>query len=244
MLILQILLILPPGHVIDYDPTNPRTIRRRLDLLLVSRRMHAESYPIFYGMNAFRLFPTHREFTKIPTIILARIPPHYRACISHIEMRLGPGWADPPASWTLGYGRSRDSRRKKDRSGLEDCTNLRHLKVFVELDPSHPVFDGFRIDEKFYTQFCGELLKRALSMAPAVETVVFDGYESVNLEAPLMTELLKQTLNAGKSISYGPNRGWAEAQAQLLSASTSSSTNTCGSSQDLEASLTTISLEA
>lgn len=244
LLILQDLLALPADHVIDYDPTNPRNIRRRLDIFLTCRRMHAEAYPIFYGMNAFRLFPTHREFTKMPTII-SRLSPRYRACIQHLEMRLGPGWADPPSSWTLGYGRSRDKWRKKDKSGMEDCTSLQQLRVFVELDPSHPVFDGFRIDEHFYTQFCGELLKRALSMAPVLKTVIFDGYESVKLEAPLMTELLSQVRAAGKSISYGPDRGWADSPSIVaLSPPATAPSTIYATPQDLEIRLAAVSLQA
>ena len=114
----------------------------------------------------------------------------------------------PTRCWTLGYGLSGSKRR--DKSGLEDCLNLRKFHVFVEVDPSHPIFEGWRIDEDFYTDFCGGLLKRICVLAPALEIICFDGWESVKLEGPLMSSLRYEAASSGKRIVFGSERGWQE----------------------------------
>ena len=211
-LILEHLLLY--DHVIDYDPANYRTIAKRLQIFQVSKRMHEEAYRIFYGRNIFRLFPIHRDFHKAESILLTRLPQRYRAAITRIDLRLGPHWADPPRCWTLGFGQV-GGAKKKDKSGLEDCVSLKEIKVFVEVDPSHPIFTGWRIDERFYTEFAGGLLKRICVLVPDLDVVEFDGWESVQLNGPLMQELRMEAADAGVRVRFGPERGWREEVSQL-----------------------------
>lgn len=84
---------------IDLDPSNYRYIAPRLDMFLTCQRMHDEAYPVFYGGNTFELFPTHGRFFNDKKPLLARLPQRYRATISSLSLRLGPGWSAPPKSW-------------------------------------------------------------------------------------------------------------------------------------------------
>ncbi|KAI9731555.1 MAG: hypothetical protein M1834_004675 [Cirrosporium novae-zelandiae] len=186
------------NRTIDMDPTNYRRIAPRLDLFLTCKRIHAEAYPIFYGSSTFRLFPIHGRFMgnrQLP--LLARLPPHYRKVIRTLELRLGPGWSSPPKSWHV-----------HKRLGLPDLESLKTLKVFVECDPSHSIFKGFRISKDFFTGFAGSLLEGLLAEIGSVENVQFDGYPSVERTASLMTRLLEVTKLAGRKVTWGPERGW------------------------------------
>lgn len=189
---------------IDLDPTNHRRIGRRLDMFRTCRQLHNEASELFYSRNTFRLFPTHRAFAKADRHLLQQMGPRYRAQLATLELRLGPGWADPPPCWTLATTPARD------RSGLPDCARLRRLRIFVEVDPSHPVFEGWRIDETFYTIFSSELLRRALMLLPesADPVVELDAWPSVQRDGPLVRALLKVARGEGNRIEFGPMRGW------------------------------------
>ena len=67
---------------------------------------------------------------------------------------------------------------------------VRLLKVFVEVDPSHDIFRGFRVGKDFYTQFSTDLLEQIIERLPALERVEFDGWPSVMREGPLMRKLV------------------------------------------------------
>lgn len=183
------------------DPMNYRLVLPRLSLFLVSRRMHNEAYPVFYGQT-IRIFPHHdhgRFFhTKKP--LLARLPPHYRSAIVSMELRLGPGWSKPPKCQNAG-----------DALGLRDCTSLRVLKILVEIDPSEAVFNGFRgknATEDTYKLFCVDLLSQIVEQVPSLETVELDAYPGVRKEAPLVMALRRTTNKSGKRFVWGPQRGW------------------------------------
>jgi len=88
--------------------------------------------------------------------------------------------------------------------GLRDCTSLRALKIFIECDPSHPVFQGFSISPTFYTDFCGNLLEGILEQVPSIQHVEIDAWESVTRDSPLLKELLGQAEDAEKKITWGP----------------------------------------
>lgn len=47
-------------------------------------------------------------------------------------------------------------------------------------------------------------------MAPVLETISFDAFESVGWGAPLMRELVGQAEAAEKRVVYGPERGWQD----------------------------------
>ncbi|OJD40415.1 twin-arginine translocation pathway signal sequence [Diplodia corticola] len=206
------LLLAVPG-VVDLNPSNYRTIRRRtLPLFLTSHRMHEEAYRVFYGTNVFRIFPLHGRFFHTKKPLLARLPSRYRNSIARLELRLGPGWQGPlPKCWDL-------SPEGAERLGLADLADARSLKVFVECDPaSDEIFRGFRRSDDFFTVFCSGLLRNFLPRVPSIEEVQFDGFPSVKQDSPLMKELLLQVRGHGKRVTYGPERGWADKVADLES---------------------------
>jgi len=132
-------IFLRQDRTIDLSPENHLTAPDRLSLFLVSHRVHEEAYHNFYGGHAFRIFPTHPRFygSKVRSI-LVRLSSRYRAAIHTLELRLGPGWSKPPRTWAA-----------SDRLKLRDCIALRNMKVFVECDPSHQIFRGFRSIRNF-----------------------------------------------------------------------------------------------
>jgi hypothetical protein len=188
-----------PNKTLDLDPLNTRTVRPLLEAFLVSRRMHAEAYDVFYGHNTFRLFPTHGRFHHTKAPLLARLPTRYRAAITKVELRLGPSWTKPPRGWVV-----------NGRLGLGDATRLRLLKVFVEFDPaSHVVFEGFRISDSFYTEFSVGVVRSVFALVPSITTVEFDAWESVLVESPLLQGLVGEVKVCGKRVAWGPvARGW------------------------------------
>ena len=103
-----------------------------------------------------------------------------------LELRLGPGWSNPPRSWQV-----------DDGLGLEEMEAVRTVKVFVECDPSHDMFDGFRIDRDFFTGFSGGLLQDVLQRLPSLKWVELDGWPSVKREGPLVKRLLEVARSAG-----------------------------------------------
>lgn len=192
--IYELALIFP--HTIDLDPQN-RRITARLNLLLTCRKIYSEAFSVFYRSHTFRIFPTHPGFLNNKEPLLMRLPRRARRAITTLELRLGPGWSKPPKCQSL------------TRSlWLKDCVSVRLLKVFVELDPSHDIFKGYRKSDTFYTVFASEMLKGILHLAPSVVFVQFDAWPSVRKQDALMTTLLDVAESAGKLITWGPLRGW------------------------------------
>ncbi|KXL43098.1 hypothetical protein M433DRAFT_156219 [Acidomyces richmondensis BFW] len=191
---------------------NCRLIRPRLSLFLVSHRMHEEAYPVFYAQPV-RLFPSpnHGRFFHTKRPLLARLPPHYRRVINTIELRLGPGWSAPPQC---------QQTIENPALGLADCTHLRMLKIFVELDPSDSIFTGFRgknATEETYKYFCLDLLQGILESVPSLETVEIDAYSGVKRDAPLVLALERMVRQDGRgrlTLVWGPLRGWENAAGQ------------------------------
>jgi len=182
-------LLLKIDRIIDIDYSN----WRQAMMFPVSKKFHEEAAAVFYGINTFRLFPTHGrvEGNKVKPLIM-RLSPRYRVDLISLELRLGPFWSKPPRCWKV-----------SDALGLQDATAVRVLKVFVEVDPSHPVFNGFRRNKDFYTHFAGALLKGVIARLPSLEEVHIDGYPSVNRESPLIMRLVKETVGGQKRISWG-----------------------------------------
>ncbi len=187
-------------HTIDLDPANGRDIVPRLGLLLTSRKVHDEAYPLFYGSHTFRLFPTHGRFfgDKVQPI-LTRLSSHYRAVITSLELRLGPGWNKPPKTWTVDH-----------RLGLEDAVSVRTLKIFAECDPSHGIFQGFRMVEPSFTDFAELLLGELIRALPSLEIVQFDGYSFISKYDPLISRLLQLAKAESKIITWGTEAAWSE----------------------------------
>ncbi|KAL8935656.1 MAG: hypothetical protein Q9216_005320 [Gyalolechia sp. 2 TL-2023] len=199
-------LLCPDNRTIDLDPSNHRSATDRLNLFLVCKRFGYEAYHIFYSGHTFRIFQTHGRFLgKRTEPLLARLPSYYRNALVSLELRLGPGWSDPPKPWYV-----------SGRLGLEDCTSVRTLRVFVEVDPSSPVFKGFRLNRDFFTHFSGSLLREVMERLPVLETVEFDGYPSVDRHGALMTRLLDDARRAKKRIAWGSEREWGDSLADKL----------------------------
>ena len=78
---------------------------------------------------------------------------------------------------------------------------VRTVQVFVECDPSHDIFNGFRIDRDFFTGFSKGLLEGILQRLPSVMQVEFDGWPSVMREGPLVKSLLGVARKAGVRVS-------------------------------------------
>jgi len=187
---------------LDLEPSNYRRILPRLALFLVSRRMHEEAYRVFYA-QPLRLFPVHGRFFYTKKPLLQRLPPPYRAAINTIELRLGPGWTKPP--------RCQDTW--PEELGLQDCSNLRKVKIMVEIDTSDSIFLGFRgqnATEDTYKFFCLELLRGLLVRVPSLETVEIDAYPGVKKDSPLVMALrrLVQSERSSIRLTWGPLRGW------------------------------------
>ncbi|KAL5422095.1 hypothetical protein PMIN06_005769 [Paraphaeosphaeria minitans] len=199
--ILELLLTQP--KTIDLDPTNSRTLLPALRLFFVSRRMHDEASHIFYATNTFRVFALSGRFFHTKKQLLTRLPQHYIAQMRSLELRLGPGFNKPPKDWVV------DGRLQ-----LHAATNVRTLKVFVELDPaSHPSFEAFRKEtcaeaEQFFTVFCAGLLGCLFGELCALRKVEFDAYPGISRSSPLMSVLVELTKIGGKEVTWGPERGW------------------------------------
>ncbi|RAL00581.1 uncharacterized protein BO80DRAFT_425400 [Aspergillus ibericus CBS 121593] len=175
-------------------PLSPTS--HRVALFLTSRRMHNEASDYFYSTQTFRLFHI-QDYSRMPTI--RAIAPQYRPSIATIELILGSSWTAPPQEWTV------------NRSlGLEEMVRIRTFKVFIECDPSHPVFEGFRISKDYYTDFAGDLLNEVLSKLPNLEYVEFDAWPSVRKSGALMKRLMEEVRAAGRKIAWGPDRGWTD----------------------------------
>jgi len=188
-------------HILDLDPDNFRTIHRKMSIFLVSKQIHDEASHNFYSTNTIRLFPCHPgRFFKTKKPLLARLPSHYRASISSLELRLGPGFANPPRGWVV-----------NEALGLRDCINARILKVMVQIDTSNPVFEGFRSsDDGFYERFSKALLDDALSSLPSIINIEFDAWSSVMKDGPMMRALLDVAYKHNLMVSWGPERGWKD----------------------------------
>lgn len=193
-------LLLGIDGAIDLDPLNHRQVTPLLAIFLANRQIYDEAFRVFYGKNTFRLFSTNGKFFHAKYQLLSRLSPAYRATITTMELRLGPGWSAPPKRWLV-----------NSKLGLSDCKALRLLKVFVEVDPSgHEIFRDFRLPNDLYTRFCAGLLKKVLAKVPSIVEIQFDGYPSVKKSGSLMMALLAEASAAKKAISYGSERGWCD----------------------------------
>ncbi|OIW23762.1 hypothetical protein CONLIGDRAFT_109191 [Coniochaeta ligniaria NRRL 30616] len=187
-------------RTIDLDPANYKLIHKKLALLRVCRTIYGEASHYFYSTRPFRIFPTHPgRFFKTKKPLLARLNARQRACITSLELRLGPGWSMPPRGWVV-----------NPALGLQDCVNVRYLTVFVECDPSDGVFKGFRRADGFYEAFSRNLLEKVLTELPTIDRVFFDAWTSVKKSGAMMRSLFDITASQGRKICFGPERGWTE----------------------------------
>jgi hypothetical protein len=167
---------------------------QRIHLLLVSRRFHDDAAPYLYSSIKFRLFPL-QHLGPPPSLVATA--PKYRCLIRSLGLVLGSSWTKPPRSW-----------RVNAKLGLEQMVRVHTLEIFVECDPSHPVFEGFRVSQGFYTNFAGKLLRDTLSGLPSLEWVVFDANPSVERKGDLLTRLASEVHRSRKKIIWSSTRNW------------------------------------
>ena len=184
-------------HLLVLDKTidiHVSVFRLLSNTLLVSKRFCAEAAASFYGGNTFRILPTHpRAQGKYARPLLQDFSKFHRTRIVSLELRFGPFWTLPPKCWEI-----------HRRLGLERVVNARVLRVFIEVDPSLAIFNGFRSAKLSYSDFCAGLLQSCLDRLPNVEEVQFDAEYSASRGAPMMDRLVELTRTAGKRISWGP----------------------------------------
>ena len=83
---------------------------------------------------------------------------------------------------------------------------MRNLIVFVECDPSHQIFKGFRASKDFFTDFSGNLLGGLIERLPSLEHVTFDRYPAVWKDGELMTRLRNVVEEKRKRIVWVPGK--------------------------------------
>lgn len=188
-------------RVLDLGPDNYKRIHKLLGIMRVCRQMRAEATSLFYSSRPFRVFPTYPgRYFKTKKPLLARLKHAQRACITSLELRLGPGWNAPPRGWVV-----------NDALGLADCACVHKLSVFVECDPSDGFFKGFRRSNGFYEAFSRALLAAVLDALPAVVVVEFDAWSGVKKSGAMMRGLLDVAARAECLVRWGPERGWSDA---------------------------------
>ncbi|EKD18160.1 hypothetical protein MBM_03932 [Drepanopeziza brunnea f. sp. 'multigermtubi' MB_m1] len=185
---------------IDLDPSLFKLFHRMqiFALFRVSRQIYLESVHNFFSTHTFRIFPTYPgKYFKTKKPLLARLPARARESLTSLQLRVGPGWNNPPQGWVV-----------NEQLGLRDCTNVRVLKVFVECDPSDAIFAGFRKSEGFYERFCKNLLEAVLRDVPSIQVVEFDAYSSVSRTGDMMSGLGEVVARNEKVVAWGAERGW------------------------------------
>ncbi|KAI0409932.1 hypothetical protein F4802DRAFT_6894 [Xylaria palmicola] len=190
------------GHVLDLDPDNYKRIHQKLAILRTCRTIYVEASYCFYSTHPVRIFPTHPgRFFKTKKPLLARMKPGQRACISSLELRLGPGWSKPPRGWEV-----------NPALGLNQCVNVTKVTVFVECDPGNDIFKGFRQPGGFFEAFSKRLLTGVLNEMPWIQRVEFDAWPSVKKSGALMTGLIDFVTSRSLKITWGSERGWTDAE--------------------------------
>lgn len=167
--------------------------------------MYEEAAGVFFS-NTFRLFPTHGRFFNTKKPLLGRLSVRCREKISVMEWRVGPGWSKPPRC-----------QNTLPSLGLVDCTKMRTLKIFVEIDPSDDVFNGFRgknATEDTYKWFCVDLLRGLLIQVPSLETVEMDAWPGIKKHAPLVMALKRTVEEHNRRLVWGPLRGFENEEQQ------------------------------
>ena len=181
----------------EYRRKNGKRRSTRLSILLANKRIHNEATYILYTRHSFRIFAL-QDFTPKPSI--SDLPPRYQKLVTNLELTLGSSWTNPPEGWKVTRALA------KCLAGLDAVQTLR---IFIELDPSHPVFARYRISLNFYTDFCGELLNDILGAMPQLKFIELDGNPSVQKNGPLVTRLFEEADAKGKIVKWGRERDWA-----------------------------------
>ncbi len=196
------------GCLIDLDSDNYKRIHQKLAILRTCRAIYQEASHVFYSTRTFRMFPTQPgRFFKTKKPLLARLKTSQRSSLTSLELRLGPGWNNPPRGWVV-----------NPALGLAECVNVRKLTVFVQCDPSDNIYKGWRKADGFYEAFSRDLLDRVLAEMPFVRRVHFDAYSGVKESGAMMAGLLEVAKARGKTICWGPE--WTDREEESAMAHT------------------------
>jgi len=168
--------------------------KSRTSILATSKKMHQEAAYILYSSLSFRIFPL-QDFTPAP--VIQELPPMYRSMVTKLEMVVGSSWTSPPKTWRVS---------KLLAKRLKTLSAVQTLKIFVELDPSLPMFEKYRVSFDFYTDFCGNLFHDVLETMPHLTAIELDGNPGVDTNGPLVSRLLAEAQGEGKTCSMGPTR--------------------------------------
>ena len=161
-------------------------------LLRLNRQCHDEASKVLYTHTPMRLF-VKPDFNA--PLSIWEVPRQYRKWVTTFDMMVGTCWTGPPKSWRV---------TKSLMRMMSKFEAVRRLEIFVEVDPSIPVFAQHRISETFYTDFCGRLLQNTLGAAPQLETVQINGSTLVNKGGPLVSRLRQTAKNCGRTIVLDP----------------------------------------
>jgi hypothetical protein len=165
-----------------------------ISLLTVNKKVHIEASYVLYSSQSFRIFPL-QDF--MPKPVIQELRPMYRSMVTKLEMVVGSSWTSPPKTWRV-------SKLLAKRLGT--LTAVQTLRVMVELDPSLPMFEKYRISPEFYTNFCGNLLRDVLVAMPGVMFIELDGNPGVDTSGPLVRRLLKEADSIGKTVRLGTTK--------------------------------------
>jgi hypothetical protein len=186
-----LILTAPPTYRLDSED---RLRPTRTSMMRVNQAMHRETSYLLYSSLTIRIFQL-QDFVQVPTIMELR--PMYRAMVTKLELVVGPSWTSPPKSWRV-------SRLLGKR--LSKLEAIHNLRIFVQLDPSLPMYEKYRISPTFYTDFCGDLLRDVLGVMPQVTHVEVDGNPSVEATGPLTQRLVEEAEEKGKVCTLGKTR--------------------------------------
>lgn len=196
-----------PAHL-DLDPTIFKIFQQTqlFAIFRVSHQLYREATHHFFSTHTFRIFPTYPgRYFKTKRPLLARLPAQYRDSITSLELRLGPGWNNPPRGWVV-----------NDALGLAECTSVRVLKIFVECDPSDAIYKGFRKSDGFYEEFSANLFDEVMKRVPSIKTLEFDSYPAIKRSGGMMRALEEVAAKyEGKMVIWGQKHGWEKESEQI-----------------------------
>ncbi|EXJ68667.1 uncharacterized protein A1O5_08461 [Cladophialophora psammophila CBS 110553] len=188
--IYQLVLFGKPGYRVIHGRMRPS----RIGIMLANKLTHREAAYVLYSTSSFRIFPL-QDFTPAP--VIQELRPMYRDMVTSLEMVVGSSWTSPPKTWRVG---------KLLAKRLSKLSAVNTLKIFVELDPSLPMFEKYRVSLDFYTDFCGDLLRDVLACMPHLSHIEINGNPGIDTTGPLVSRLLQEVEAKGKTCTLGPTK--------------------------------------
>lgn len=168
--------------------------KSRTCILATSKRIHQEASYLLYSSASFKIFPL-QDFVPVP--VIQELRPMYRSMVTNLEIVLGPSWNSPPETWRVSKLLARRLRM---------LSALKTLRIFVELDPTIPELERYRISYDFYTNFCGNLIRDVLATMPHLKLIELDGNPGIDTAGPLVTRLLIEGEVKNITCALGPTK--------------------------------------